>query len=138
MIVEINNKTKSKVNLKSIKQIVEVFLLKYNLKNKEVSIAFVGDKTIQNLNNKYRHINKITDVLSFSGEDDFLGEVIIDCNQIKRQAKENKKTFEQELIFILIHGLLHLAGYNDQTDKDRNYMMNLGEKFIKNKLKIND
>ncbi len=135
MLVEINNKTKSKINLKLIEQVVKKFLSHYNLINKEVSIAFVGDRVIKNLNKKYRQIDKITDILSFSGDNDFLGEIIINYNQIKKQAKKNKKTVKQELIFVLIHGLLHLIGYDDQTEKDRKNMMNFGEQFIKNNLR---
>ena len=132
VMVEINNRTKNKINIASVKLTTEKFLLKHKLSKKEVSIAFVGDNEIRKLNKIYRKIDKATDVLSFAGEYDFLGEIVIDYAQIKRQAKEFKKKVDEELIFILIHGLLHLIGYDDKTEKGRQEMIGLGEQFIKN------
>jgi len=130
-MVEINNRTKNRIKIVLVKQITEKFLQNYKLNKKEVSIAFVGDNEIRKLNKVYRKIDKATDVLSFSGEDDFLGEIVVDYAQIKRQAKEFKKNVNQELIFILVHGLLHLIGYDDRTEKGRLEMIRLGESFIK-------
>jgi probable rRNA maturation factor len=136
-MVEINNRTKNKIDIALVKLVAERFLRHYKLIKKEVSIAFVGDKEISKLNKVYRKIDKATDVLSFSGEDDFLGEIVIDYAQIKRQAKEFKKSTNEELIFILVHGLLHLVGYDDRTEKGRVEMIGLGEKFLNNsKIKI--
>jgi probable rRNA maturation factor len=131
-MVEINNRTKAKINLKLIKTVTENFLEKYKIKNKEISIALVGDNAIRELNKVYRKIDKVTDVLSFSGEDNFLGEIIIDYSQIKRQAPEFDRKVDDELVFILVHGLLHLIGYDDKTEKRRLEMIRLGDKFIKN------
>jgi len=134
-MVEINNKTRSKIDLGLIRKITEKFLKYYKLKGKEVSIAFVGDKTIKKLNKKYRNKNYVTDVLAFAGENDYLGEIVIDYAQIKRQAKRFSGGVKKELIFILVHGLLHLLGYEDKTEKDRQEMERLGEEFIKLKIK---
>ena len=87
-MVEAINRAKAKIDLKLVENVAEKFLQAYKIKKKEVSIAFVGDSTIKKLNREYRHQDKITDVLSFTGEGDFLGEIIIDYAQIKRQAKE--------------------------------------------------
>ena len=143
-MIEINNKTKSKIDIKLIKGVARKLLTYYNkermlcdyadLNKVELSIAFVGDKTIRKLNKTYRGIDKATDVLAFSGEDEFLGEVIINCAQIKRQAKKFGNSVRQELIFILVHGLLHLLGYDDKTEKGRAEMERMGEIFV-NKLK---
>ncbi|MBU4347150.1 rRNA maturation RNase YbeY, partial [Patescibacteria group bacterium] len=62
----------------------------------------------------------------------FLGEVIIDYAQIKRQAREFGSGVNDELVFILVHGLLHLLGYDDKTEKGAKEMERLGEKFILN------
>jgi probable rRNA maturation factor len=131
-MVEVINKTKAKINLKLIKKIAEKFLQVYKKEKKEMSIAFVSDNEIKKINKQYRHKDKVTDVLSFDGEEGFLGEIIIDYPQIKRQAKEFGKKVDDELVFILIHGLLHLIGYDDETEKGRLEMIGLGEKFIKN------
>lgn len=130
-MVEINNKTKTAIDIGAIKKITEQFLAISKKKKFEVSIAFIGDKAMARLNHEYRGKNKPTDVLSFEGEDDFLGEVIIDYQQIKRQAKKFGNSPKQELVFILVHGLLHLLGHDDDTEEKRLKMIKLGEKIIK-------
>jgi probable rRNA maturation factor len=127
MTVDINNLSKDKFNLTRIKLIVEAFSRKYKLRG-DISIAFIGDKRMREINKAYRGFDKTTDVLSF--ED--LNEVIINIKQIKRQAKEFKKTFQSELDFILVHGLLHLVGFRDDSEKDRLKMISLGDKFLSN------
>ena len=129
-MIEINNKTRSKIDLILVEKIAEEFLKFYKIKSKEVSIAFVGDTVIRRLNKKYRGYDRITDVLSFKGEEE-LGEIIIDYSQIKRQAKKFSGTVKEELVFILVHGLLHLIGYRDDTENGKRKMEGLGKKFIK-------
>ena len=135
MSVEINNKTKAKINLSLVRKIARKFLKKHKKEKKDLSIAFVGDGRIRELNKNYRKIDKVTDVLSFAGEEKFLGEIIIDYNQVKRQARQFRgqgmRAVKEELIFILAHGLLHLLGYDDGTEVGRREMERLGEEFIK-------
>ena len=132
VMIEINNKTKAKIDIKLIKKITEKFFAYYKLKNKDVSIAFVGDRMMTRLNNKYRGKNKFTDILSFRGEGDDFGEIIIDYAQIKRQAGKFSKSIKDELIFILTHGLLHLLGHEDKTAEGRINIEKAGNKFVKN------
>ena len=135
MKIEINNRTKEKINLKLLKQVISAFGRAYEVsKNKEISIALVDDAEIKKLNKAYRQANQATDILTFSGEGDFLGEIIIDYDQIKRQAGDFNNSVKKELIFILTHGLLHLIGYDDKTEKERDKMIKVGEEFIKNYL----
>jgi len=131
-MIEINNKTKAKIDIKLIRKISENFFSYYKIKNKELSIAFIGDITMRQLNKQYRGKNKPTDVLSFCGDGDDLGEILIDYAQIKRQARKYSKSVKEELIFILVHGLLHLIGYEDETKKGRINMEKTGNKFVKN------
>ena len=149
MKIEINNLAKEKIDLKLIKKVISFFGLAYKVKkSQEISLAFVGAAEIKKINNIYRGLNQTTDILSFAplnnakdnltgqaGEGNFLGELVINYSQIKRQAASFKHSADQELIFILTHGLLHLIGYDDKTDKDRKKMIKLGEWFIE-KLKI--
>ena len=130
-MVEITSKTKSKINLSLVKKTVLKFLESYKLSEKEVSIAFVGSMRMKELNKKYRKKDKLTDVLSFSGENNFLGEIVINYTQIKKQAKKFNNNPTEELVFILVHGLLHLLGYKDETEVGQREMEKLGEKFIK-------
>jgi probable rRNA maturation factor len=149
MKIEINNQTNYKINLKLIEKVIKVFFRVYPVKfpskrgakqfngvnkiaNKEISLAFVDDAEIKKINLTYRGINKATDILSFNGDGDSFGEIIIDYNQIKRQAGDFKNSAEKELVFILVHGLLHLIGYNDETDSEKKKMIKLGEEFIEN------
>ena len=132
MPVEIANKTKGKINLQKLKKIAERILEKYGKSGYELSIALVGDKAIRRLNRVYRGKDSVTDVLAFGGDGDFLGEIIIDCQQIKRQAGKFGKSAEDELYFILTHGLLHLFGYDDSTEKSREEMIKVGEKLLRN------
>ncbi len=130
VMVEINNKTKSKINLALTKKVAEKFLKLNKMENRDISIAFIGDAAMRKLNKTYRGKDKPTDILAFPGDDDCFGEIIIDYAQIKRQAKAYKNSARQELIFILVHGLLHLLGYEDETEEGRKKMDELGRSFI--------
>jgi len=128
-MIEINNKTRSKINVKLIEKVTAKFLI-YHKINKDVSIAFVGDTVIRSLNKEHRGIDRVTDVLAFAGDGEDFGELIIDYSQIKRQAKSFAGSAEKELAFILVHGLLHLMGYEDKTAKGKKKMEKLGKEFI--------
>ncbi|MEK9130384.1 MAG: rRNA maturation RNase YbeY [Patescibacteria group bacterium] len=134
-MIEICNQTKQKINEKLIRNIIEEILEK--IKNKkilEISIIFVGEKKIKQLNNKYRKINKATDVLSFGlwkleNTQEYFGEIFICHSKIKKQAKIFKHSIFCELKIILIHGILHLFGYDHETEKDWEKMKEMEEKF---------
>ena len=132
MVVEVNNKTRRRIDVGLVKKVAEEFLRYYRIKNKEVSIAFVGDARIRELNYRYRGKDRVTDVLAFGSLDEDLGEIIICYAQIKRQAPQFSKSVKEELIFILVHGLLHLLGHEDSTAKGKEEMERLGKEFIRN------
>lgn len=136
MQIEINNRTKSKIDLKRVKAVAEKFASVYKISpKKELSIAFVGGQEMKKINRIYRGLDKTTDILSFSGESGDFGELLIDYGQIKKQAAEFKVSVQKELIFILVHGLFHLLGYSDETEAKRLKMIKLGEAFMK-KIKL--
>ncbi len=139
-MVEVNNKTRSRVNERLIKKVAEVFVKKNGFFKYDVSIGIIGDKRMRRLNKVYRKKDKITDVLSFKEknpkDDNFLGEILINYQQIKRQAKKRRVDTKEELIFILIHGLLHLIGYEDNTLEELEIMKSKGKEFIKKYDKI--
>ncbi len=130
-MIEINNTTGNKINLALIRKTVKKFLELCGRNKFTVSIALVGDGRIRALNKQYRQLDKTTDVLAFSGEDNFLGEIIINYQQVKRQAGKFNQSVQRELLFILVHGLLHLLGYDDETEKGRREMESLGENYLK-------
>jgi probable rRNA maturation factor len=137
MAVEVYNKTKAQINLALVETVTKAFLKFYKKSKLDTVIVFIGDKEMQEMNKAYRHKDKVTDVLSFTETDneepqpDLLGQIFIDYNQIKRQAKEFSQSDEEELVFILVHGLLHLLGYDDSTEEEAQVMEDLGKAFIK-------
>ena len=133
-MVEINNKANCGLALKLVKSAAEKFASVYKVSGRELSVAFVSGAEMKKLNRLYRGLDKTTDVLAFAGEGDLLGELVLDYAQIKRQAKSYGHSAREELVFVLVHGLLHLVGYDDKTEAGRLKMMKLGEEFIKNNL----
>lgn len=111
------------------------------LKDKYVlSLIIVGPRTIQKINRDYRNIDKVTDVISFalldSGDDmEFdgaieLGDIFINRNRVLSQAKEYGHSKKREFVFLFVHGLLHLLGYDHMNKKDEKKMFDLQKKII--------
>jgi probable rRNA maturation factor len=95
-----------------------------------VSVLLAGDEQIRELNRTYRGIDESTDVLSFPADEQFptgdqkpLGDIAISIPYAKRQAAERGVSLEQEMCYLVIHGALHLLGFDDETDEDREKMM---------------
>ena len=101
------------VHKKFLERVAEKTLKILRVKIPEISIVLVGDAKIKELNRKYRKKNKVTDVLAFD-----YGEILICLPQAKRQAKRLGHSLKKELGILLIHGILHIAGYKDKTKKD--------------------
>lgn len=103
-------------------------------KDWSATIAFVSDESIRKLNRQFRGINQATDVLSFpAAEPNSLGDVAISVETAARQSKENGLSFEDEIAQLIVHGLLHLSGYDHETDKGE---MNRFELKLRRKLQI--
>ncbi len=106
-----------------------------------VTIVFVSDTAIRKLNKQFRGEDKTTDVLSFPNESEpfenenqsQLGEIVISVQRAAAQAKENGLTFSNEVEQLILHGLLHLCGYDHETD---NGEMNRLELKLRKKLGI--
>ncbi len=143
-MLEITNKTKQKINSKTACALTEYVLNFYKKNQAEVSLVIIGDKKMQSLNFEFRSLDKTTDVLSFPAatksvktpvNSDFLGEIFINIQEAGRVRKYEElfgelKSKEYIFYFLLIHGLLHLIGYDDKTEKTRRAMITLGEKFM--------
>ena len=109
----------------------------------EISITFVNDEEIRELNAQYRNVDKVTDVLSFpqfeSPEDlpeegeIILGDVVLNVEQAKRQAEEYGHSEDREIIYLFVHSLLHLLGY-DHMEEDEKTEMRGAEEEIMNEL----
>ncbi|MCJ7786966.1 rRNA maturation RNase YbeY [Patescibacteria group bacterium] len=112
-MIEINNLTADPINEEFLKGVAKKVLGGENKAENNLSIALVGQGRIRELNKKYRKKNKVTDVLTF-GEG--LNEIVICLREVKKNAKGFKSTFKKELARVLIHGILHLLGYNHEKD----------------------
>ncbi len=108
-----------------------------------VSILLIGDKRMRGMNRNYRGIDRTTDVLSFSqleglslqnGTAD-LGDIVISPAQARRQAAERGASLEQEITVLLIHGLLHLIGYDHEINEYQHRKMREKEKELLHALK---
>jgi probable rRNA maturation factor len=98
------------------------------------TIAFVSDKRIRQLNRQFRGVDKATDVLSFPADEETnLGDIAVSVDTAAAQAKENGLTFDGEVAQLILHGLLHLCGYDHETD---NGEMNRLEIKLRRKLGV--
>ncbi|MBO4480057.1 MAG: apolipoprotein N-acyltransferase [Alphaproteobacteria bacterium] len=92
-------------------------------KNSEVSITLVNDDEIRKINKKYRKINKPTNVLSFELSDDILlGDIFISIDTVMRESKQEHISVAEHTAHMVVHGILHLLGYDHMTDKDAQKM----------------
>ena len=114
-MIEVNNLTGFSIDKNIIKRVIRRVLRGERKKISELSVAFIGEKRMKELNKKYRRKNRETDVLSFPGEKE--GEVIICPSVVKKNAKNFGSSFKSELVRILIHGILHLLGYDHEKSK---------------------
>ncbi len=120
-------------------------VLKYEKESmdSEISISFVEKEEIKELNREYRNIDEVTDVLSFPIEDEFLltqgpkllGDVIISVEKAKEQSIEYNHSFEREMVYLTVHSIFHLLGYDHIDEKDKQ-IMRRKEKDIMNTLNI--
>ena len=113
-------------------------LLNGNELNHEVSVLLTNDEEIRELNKKYRKIDKPTNVLSFSIMSDtnvnelkMIGDIVISKEKILSEAKDQKKTFNDHLAHIVIHGFLHLLNFTHDSKEDSNIMENKEVELLK-------
>ena len=117
--VEIANNQSLGVNLERLVSVTKLILVDHNFNDATISLAIVDDKTIHELNARYLNHDYETDVLSFvldrNVEDGSLeGEVIASADTADRVAKEFGIQFQDELLLYIVHGVLHLVGYDDK------------------------
>lgn len=106
----------------------------------ELSVTFVRSQTIHKINRDYRGIDRPTDVISFAirdNEEDFipeeekdLGDIFININYCKKQAKEYEHSYTREMCFLFTHGMLHCLGYDHMKPEDEKVMFALQDKIL--------
>lgn len=134
MIEVVNRQRRVKVDTEVWSTFAAKALEAIGKRDAPATIAFVSDQAIRKLNQQFRGLDKATDVLSFpAGEPDNLGDVAVSVDTALKQARENGLTFDNEIAQLILHGLLHLCGYDHETDDGE---MNRLELKLRRKLEI--
>jgi probable rRNA maturation factor len=121
---------------RKLKTIAQKILELVGQNRAELSLALVENSEIQTLNAKYRKKDYPTDVLSFPVEDPLpakerlLGDVVISVQKAKEQAKQGRRSLDEEMMTLLIHGVLHLLGYDHERSAQEARIMTRLEKRI--------
>lgn len=143
-MVEIFDLTKKKLLEKYFKDIKKYYLKTLEtleLKDDfDASLIIVGKRKIRSINRDYRNKDKETDVISFANIDsndyDFLderinlGDIFINVDRVYSQAKKYEHSEKREFIFLFVHGLLHLLGYDHMEKNDEEIMFKLQDKIV--------
>ncbi len=136
--------TLEKQDMEFVQQLLEHAAKKEQLTDSEVSVTFVTNEMIRDINREYRGKDQPTDVISFameelgegetaiigSTEPRMLGDIIISLDRTKEQAADYGHSFKRELGFLAVHGFLHLLGYDHMNEKDEKEMFSRQEEIL--------
>lgn len=105
-------------------------------RKRNATVVITDDRSIRQYNLQYHHVNSPTDVLSFgSDEPDYLGDILISYETARENARAARWRLGDELELLLVHGLLHLIGYDDRTAPQRGRMWDRQAEILKKKIK---
>lgn len=144
MEYELSNLTDEIVDTTNMERVIDEVSRELKVKNGLVSFVFIDNKKIREINKEYRGIDRETDVISFAFMDEDInpdtdytnyGEIYISLEKTLSQSLEYGHSFDRELCFLTVHGLLHLLGYDHMTKEDEKVMFSLQDKIL-NKLGI--
>ena len=133
MIEVVNRQRRLQIDTRAWSDFATKALAAISKSESSATIAFVSDKKIRELNRQFRGIDKATDVLSFPSDGSDLGDIAVSVDTAAAQAKENGLKLDEEIAQLILHGLLHLSGYDHETD---NGEMNRLELRLRKKLAI--
>lgn len=134
-----NAQRKFKIDRNKLVCHIEMALVELRQLDCEISIMLVNDAKIRRLNKEYRNRDQATDVLAFPQDADakndnggpLLGDVVVSVETSRRQAKKHRLSAEEELVLLIIHGTLHLLGYDhERSGKDKREMQNKTRKIF--------
>ncbi len=124
----------------TMKKVIKKAMKMERLTNVECNIIIVDDTYIHRLNKEYRHIDRVTDVITFALEDDklcklptnqrILGDIYISVETARRQAVMYGHGIEREMCFLAVHGFYHLLGYDHQTKEEEKIMFTKQEEVL--------
>lgn len=132
------NKTSEEIDIAFYENLLKHFLEDLEVKEAILSIILVDNKEIHEINKTYRNKDYPTDVISFALEDDktmispvrVLGDIFISLDKAHEQAEAYGHSFKRELSFLMIHGLLHLLGYDHESKEEEEIMFSLQRKEL--------
>ncbi|NLY78083.1 MAG: rRNA maturation RNase YbeY [Tissierellia bacterium] len=121
------------------KAIKEVLLVEGKPLDYEISVSFVDNEEIRELNSLYRQVNRETDVLSFPMEEgdmifcgNMLGDIIISAEKALEQADEYGHSLLREMVYLAVHSMFHLLGYDHMTDEEKELMRSKEKEVMRN------
>jgi probable rRNA maturation factor len=113
----LNRQRKHRIDSRGIRRFLAALVKEMGQQEASFTVVFVTDKAIHDYNSRYRQIDKATDVLSFSGQEDYLGDIVISTETAWEQARKSATlSFDDNIRRLTLHGFLHLAGYDHETD----------------------
>jgi len=143
----VNRQRLARIDARRVARLVDTTLGAVGRADANLTVAFVRNRVIRDLNRKFRGNDRVTDVLSFPAEDElgdasdlslngsgvskFLGDIVISTDTALKQAADAGHSFEREVNELVIHGVLHLCGYDHETDRGQ---MNRLELRLRRKL----
>lgn len=138
MSYKINNNYQYESDYSYLDKVIKKTLKMEKVKNAIFSITFVGNEKIKKINKDYRNIDKVTDVISFAFEDNkkinkrlrVLGDIYICIPKMIEQAEAYGHSEVRELSFLVVHGMLHLLGYDHINKSDEEVMFNKQEVIL--------
>lgn len=137
--ITITNETDEYVDETLLNKVADYAMMSEDVNNGVVNIIIVDNKKIREINKKYRGIDRETDVISFALEDDdtfielpirVLGDIYISIDKVKVQASEYGHSEKREICFLLVHGILHLLGYDHMNTSDEKVMFSKQDKIL--------
>ena len=148
MAIEVVNRQRlARIDARRVARLADTTLGAVERADANLTVAFVRDRVIRDLNRKFRGNDRVTDVLSFPADDerghasdvslfgggvpDFLGDIVVSTDTALKQADAAGHSFEHEVNELVIHGVLHLCGYDHETDRGQ---MNRLELRLRRKL----
>ncbi len=119
------------INFEEIARKVSWALKKSIKKKSKVTVVIVDEKVMCDMNSRYRMKDYTTDVLSFEADEDkYLGDVFICLNKVYEQSKKYNHSVEREYAFLLVHGILHLLGFDHETSEQEKEMLAIQERIL--------
>jgi len=120
-------------NKRKIKEWIEQVCKKEKKEIAKVTYFFCTDKYLLNLNSKFLKHDTLTDIITFDygDKENKEGEIFISVERVKENALNFNESFERELNRVIIHGVLHLCGYKDKTEKDKKKMRVVEDIYLK-------